>query len=247
MDVGAAGGLDAVRAAAIAEHYQKTMELVTHHWERRSRQFVTLVGVLGGAALVAFARPLIAPALEALIQDRLPALNQGALGRLKELTPVAGDLLLAFLVISVFYLTASLFNRSSVITNYYIYLEQIEGEIREGLKIPPGQIVFTREGDFYEAMGSGISKLIGRCYKGILGFLLFFFFAARLFFDYPADVVSFPALDRTAILTFVAKTFLFAIDLVIAIPTIWLFVRFVRLGPMSRLDVQKRMDGLRRA
>ena len=74
MDVGTAGGLEAVRAAASVEHYQKTMDLVTHHWERRSRQFVTLVGVLGGAALVAFARPLIAPTLEALIRERLPGL-----------------------------------------------------------------------------------------------------------------------------------------------------------------------------
>ena len=56
--------LATLRAAALAEHYQKTMELVTHHWERRSRQFVTLVAVLAGAALVAFARRLIAPALE---------------------------------------------------------------------------------------------------------------------------------------------------------------------------------------
>jgi hypothetical protein len=244
MEIGAAG-LDAVRAAAMAEHYQKTMDLVTHHWERRSRQFVTLVAVLGGAALVAFARPLIAPSLEAIIRERLPGLDQAAIARLKELTPVAGDLLLAFLVISVFYLTASLFNRSSVITNYYTYLEQIEAEIRKAFQIPADQIVFTREGDFYAAMGSDISNLIGRCYKAILGFLLVFFFAARLFFDYPADVVSLPSLDRAAILTFVAKTFLFAIDVLIVIPTIWLFVRFVRLGPMTRSEVRKRMDGQR--
>ena len=244
MDVGAAGGLDAVRAAAMAEHYQKTMDLVTHHWERRSRQFVTLVGVLGGSVLVAFARPLIAPSLEAIIRSHLPQLDTAAVARLKELTPVAGDLLLAFLVISVFYLTASLFNRSSVINNYYIYLEQIEGEIRQGLLIPKGQIVFSREGAFYAAMGSDISNLIGRCYKTILGFLLVFFFAARLFFDFPTDAVL-PALDRASILTFVAKSFLFAIDLLIAVPTIWLFVRFVRLGPMSRSDVQRRMTGQR--
>jgi hypothetical protein len=245
MEIGAAG-LDAVRAAAMAEHYQSTMGLVTHHWERRSRQFVTLVAVLGGAALVAFARPLIAPSLEAIIRERLPGLDSAAIARLKELTPVAGDLLLAFLVISVFYLTASLFNRSSVITNYYTYLEQIEAEIRKAFQIPADQIVFTREGDFYAAMGSDISNLIGRCYKAILGFLLVFFFAARLFFDYPADVVSLPPLDRAAILTFVAKTFLFAIDVLIVIPTIWLFVRFVRLGPMTRSEVRKRMDGQRR-
>jgi hypothetical protein len=242
MDIGVASGLDAVRGAALADHYQKTIELVTHHWERRSRQFVTLVAVLAGAALVAFARPLIAPALESLILERLPSLDPVAVGRLKELTPVAGDLLLAFLVVSVFYLTASLFNRSGVIMNYYIYLEQIEDEIRKALQVPPEQIIFTREGDFYRAMGSDISKLIGRCYKSILGFLLAFFFGARLFFDYPTDVASLPPLAREAILTFLAKTFLFAIDVLIVIPTIWLFVRFARLGPMTRLEVQRRMQ-----
>lgn len=240
-DIGALGGLDAVRAAAQVEHYQKTMELVTHHWERRSRQFVTLVAVLGGAALVAFARPLIAPALESLILERLPGLHPDAVDRLRQLTPVAGDLLLAFLVISVFYLTASLVNRSSVIMNYYVYLEQIEAEIRDALKIPAGQIIFTRESQFYRAVGSDISGLIARCYKSVLGALLVFFFAARLFFDFPTDVSSLPALERNAILTFLAKTFLFGIDVLIVIPTIWLFVRFTRLGPMSTPEVQERM------
>jgi hypothetical protein len=241
MEVGAAG-LDAVRAAAMAEHYQKTMELVTHHWERRSRQFVTLVAVLAGAALVAFARPLIAPGLEAIIRDRLPGLEPDAVARLKALTPVAGDLLLAFLVISVFYLTASLFNRSSIITNYYSYLEQIEDEIRKAFQISSGQFVFTREGDFYAAMGSDISNLIGWCYKAILGFLLVFFFAARLFFDYPADVSALPSFDRAEILTFVARTFLFVIDVFIAVPTLWLFARFVRLGSIDGTEVRRRME-----
>lgn len=244
MDVGAAGGLDAVRAAAMAEHYQKTMDLVTHHWERRSRQFVTLVGVLAGAVLVAFMRPLIAPALSSLVLERFPKLDPTLVERV---APVAADLLLAFLVISVFYLTASLFNRSSVINNYYTYLEQIEPEIRQAFKLPAEQIIFTREGDFYEAMGSDISNLIGRCYKAILGVLLVCFFAARLFFDYPTDVVSLPPFDRTAILTFVAKTFLFAIDLLIVVPTIWLFVRFVRLGPINGTEVRKRMGARQRS
>ena len=231
-------GVSTLRAATLAEHYQKTIELVTHHWERRSRQFVTLVAVLAGAALVAFARPLIAPAMEALILERFPKLEPMTVGKL---TPVAADLLLAFLVISVFYLTASLVNRTSVITTYYGYLEVLEPEIRQALDYPQGHIVFAREGDFYRLSGSGISKLIARCYKWVLGSLLVFFFSARLFFDYPADLWSLPALDRGAILAYVAKTFLFVIDVLIVIPTAWLFIRFVKLKPLTAEQIEAKM------
>jgi hypothetical protein len=238
-DIGALGTTDAVRAAASVEHYQKTMELVVHHYERRSRQFVTLVAVLAGAALVAFSRPIIAPALEATFLKYVPLTGAGA-ERLRELTPFAGDLLLGFLVITVFYLTANLVNRSTVIANYYAYLERIEPEIRSALRLPSGQYLFTREGAFYSATGAETSRLIALCYRGILGFLLVFFFAARLFFDYPAGV-SLPGLDRGEILTFVAKVFLFVVDVLVVLPTIILYLRFVRLRPMSESEIRARM------
>jgi hypothetical protein len=230
--------LPTLRATALAEHYQKTVELVTHHWERRSRQFVTLVAVLAGAALVAFGRPLIAPALEALVLERLPKLDPVTVGKL---TPVAADLLLAFLVISVFYLTASLVNRTSMITTYYGYLEVLEPEIKAALDYPSEHIVFTREGEFYRISGLPISKLIARCYKWVLGALLLFFFTARLVFDYTPDLWSLPELDRGAILAYVAKTFLFIVDVAIVIPTIWLFLRFVTLKPLTVEEIGAKM------
>ena len=52
------------------------------------------------------------------------------LQRLKTLTPVVADLLLAFLVVVVFYLTASLSNRSALIIDAYLYLSLLEDEIR---------------------------------------------------------------------------------------------------------------------
>lgn len=238
-ELGTLGGINSVRAAASVDHYQKTMELVVHHYERRSRQFVTLVAVLGGAVLVAFSRPILAPALEALVLKYVP-LTGTNLDRLRELTPFAGDLLLAFLVITVFYLTASLVNRSSVIMNYYTYLERIEDELRRTLQIPADMILFTREGRFYAVTGAGTSKLIAIFYRGILGFLLVFFFAARLFFDYPTGA-TWPAFDRGEILSFIAKVFLFVVDVVIVIPTIILFARFTRLGPLSETKIQERM------
>ncbi len=218
--------LATLRAAVLAEHYQKTMELVIHHWERRSRQFVTLVAVLAGAALVAFARPLIAPALKEVFLKYVP-LKDANLTRLDALTPVAGDLILAFLVVTVFYLTANLVNRTSIITNYYVYLQRIEPELRKALEISPSQVVFSREGDFYRAVGAYNSRLIGRSYKAILGLLLLFFFAARLFFDFPQDLPPLQIPNRELALEWVAKCFLFAIDVVIFVATARLFARFV--------------------
>jgi hypothetical protein len=218
--------LTTLRAAVLAEHYQKTMELVTHHWEQRSRQFVTLVAVLAGAALVAFARPLIAPAFKELFLKYVP-LKEGDTGRLDALTPIAGDLILAFLVVSVFYLTANLVNRTGIIANYYFYMQHMEREIRAALGIPPEQIAFTREGVFYQATGASSSRLIGRCYKAILGFLLLFFFSARLFFDFPQELPPLRMPDRALVLELVAKCFLFAIDVIVFLATLKLFVRFV--------------------
>jgi len=218
--------LATLRAAALVEHYQKTMELITHHWERRSRQFVTLVAVLAGAALVAFARRLLAPALEAIFLKQFPVQGRDA-ELLKELTPVAGDLILVFLVVTVFYLTANLVNRTSIITTYYFYIEHLETEIRQELQIRPNQFAFAREGEFYKAAGPDTSRLIRRCYKAVLGFLLLFFFSARLYFDFPRGLPPFEPADQAVVLTWVAKSFLFVIDVLVVVPTIKLFTRFV--------------------
>ena len=68
-----------------------------------------------------------------------------------------------------------------------------------------------------------------------------FFFSARLVFDYPADPWPLPELDRGAILAYVAKTFLFVIDVLIVIPTVWLFVRFVSLEPLTKKEIEEKM------
>jgi hypothetical protein len=235
----AMASMEATRAAAVVDHYQRTAELITQHWERRGTQFVTLILVLAGAVLVAFSRPLIAPALEGLVQSYV-MLEGESLARLKGLTPVAGDLLLAFLVVTVFYLTASLVNRTSIIMNYYLYMSLLEEEIRAAFQIPRGQFAFTREGVFYEMASSAMSRLIGRCYKAVLGALLLLFFAARLFFDFPRDLPAF-GLGGDILLQWASKSFLFVVDVLIVIPTLWLFFRFAWLGPMQEADARQKM------
>lgn len=236
----AMANMEATRAAAVVEHYQKTAELIAHHWERRGQQFVTLMLVLAGALLVAFSRPLIAPALEGLVQSYV-MLEGDSVTRLKALTPVAGDLILAFLVVTVFYLTASLVNRTSIIMSYYLYMGLLEEEIRAAFQIPRGQFAFTREGVFYEMASSSMSRLIGRCYKAVLGALLVLFFAARLFFDFPRDLPPL-GLGGDMLLQWASKCFLFAVDVLVVVPTLWLFARFAWLGPMQEADARSKMS-----
>jgi hypothetical protein len=234
--------IDAARADAVVNHYQKTAELITHHWERRAQQFVTLVMVLAGAVLVAVSRPLIAPALEALVLAYVKLTGDG-LVRLQALAPLAGDLVLALLVVTVFYLTASLVNRTSIIMNYYLYISLLEEEIRGALAVPRDQFAFTREGVFYTLASSSMTRLIGRCYKAVLGSLLFLFFAARLFFDFPRDLPPFQ-LGGDILLQWASKGFLFLVDVLIVVPTLWLFFRFAGLRTMDAADARRRLAEL---
>lgn len=234
--------IDAARADAVVNHYQKTAELIAHHWERRAQQFVTLVVVLAGAVLVAFSRPLIAPGLEALVLAYVK-LTGDSLARLQALTPLAGDLVLALLVVTVFYLTASLVNRTSIIMNYYLYMSLLEEEIRGALAIPKDQFAFTREGLFYTLASSSMTRLIGWCYKAVLGSLLFLFFAARLFFDFPRDLPPFQ-FGGDILLQWASRGFLFVVDVLIVVPTLWLFFRFAGLSTMSAPDARRRLAEL---
>jgi tetrahydromethanopterin S-methyltransferase subunit G len=230
------GGFDSLRAAALVEHYQDTAELVSRAWERRNRQFIILVCVLAAAGLVAFARQLIAPALEAAILGQLPALDEAAKGRLRAFLPLGSDLLLGLLVVTVFYLMASLCHRTGMIINHYQYLSMMEDEIRQQLKIDKSSIAFTREGPFYAATGSKLTRLIGFCYRAVLGLLLVFFFATRLFFDFPSDWVPLRVPGREDAVEWygwLIGNFLFVVDILIAVPTLWLFARYARLRPLA--------------
>jgi hypothetical protein len=236
-----AGDVSAMRAAAIVEHYRSTVTLVSQSWERRNRQFIILVGVLAAAGLVAFARQLIAPALESYILTHLPGLDDAARGRLRAFLPLASDLLLGLLVVSVFYLMASLCHRTGMIINTYQYLGMLEGEIRKELGIAKGQIAFTREGPFYAATGSPLTRLIGLCYRIVLGLLLVFFFGTRLVFDFPSEWVPLRVPGREeAVLWYgwLIGNFLFVVDVLIAVPTLWLFMRYVRLRPIADAEVR---------
>jgi tetrahydromethanopterin S-methyltransferase subunit G len=247
MQIADADTLASVRASALAEHYQKTVDLVSRSWDRRNRQFITLIAVLAAAVLVAFSRQLIAPFLEALIVGQLPGLPPSVVDRLRAFLPLASDLLLALLVVSIFYLMASLCHGTGMIINYYVYLSMVEREVRSELQLAKDQIAFTREGPFFEATGRKLTRLIGLCYKMVLGILLVCFFALRIYFDIPNEGVLAPVPGREEAVRWygwLVGNFLLVIDIVVAVPTLWLFARYARLSPISETDVRRRLAAL---
>jgi hypothetical protein len=242
MPIADADSLAATRAAALTEHYQRTVDQVSRAWARRNRQFIILIAVLAAAVLVAFSRQLVAPLLEALIVDLVPKLSVAAAGRLRAFLPLASDLLLALLVVAIFYLMASLCHGSGMIINGYLYLGMLEREVRAELKLGKDRIAFTREGPFFEVTGRRLTRLIGFCYKMVLGLLLVAFFALRIYFDLPSEGLPAAVPGRTEAVRWygwLIGNFLLVIDVIVAIPTLLLFLRYARLSPMTEAHVRK--------
>jgi tetrahydromethanopterin S-methyltransferase subunit G len=247
MPISDADALTLTRATALTEHYQSTVDLVSRAWDRRNRQFIILIAVLAAAVLVAFSRQLIAPLLEALIVGQLPTLQGLAVERLRAFLPLAGDLLLALMVVSIFYLMASLCHGSGMIINAYVYLGMLEREVRAELKLGKDQIAFTREGPFFEATGRTLTRLIGFCYKMVLGLLLVSFFALRIYFDLPSDglLAAVPGrADAVKWYGWLIGNFLLIVDVAVAVPTLLLFARYARLSPMGEPAVRQRLAEL---
>jgi hypothetical protein len=244
MPIAEADPLASTRATALTEHYQRTVDLVSRAWVRRNRQFIILIAVLTAAVLVAFSRQLIAPLLEALIVEQLPKLPDPAAGRLRALLPLATDLLLAHLVVAIFYLMASLCHGSGLIINAYVYLGMLEREVRAELKLGTDRIAFTREGPFFEVTGRRLTRLIGFCYKLVLGLLLVAFFALRIYFDLPSEGLAATVPGREEAVRWhgwLIGNFLLIVDIAVAIPTLLLFLRYARLSPMAERDVRKQL------
>ena len=216
------------RADALVSHYQKTYELTLKFWEERNRLFLVLVSVVGAAVMLTYAEHATIMLVENALLKDVP--DQEARLRIKQDIPSAFKLLIAMLVLSVFFLMVSLFQRSLTILKYYSYLARLEAEIRRELGLDSGSIAFTRESTFY-ARHSGLpSRLIGIIYSLVLGALLVSFFVFRLQRDWPSQR---PRLGETswtslsALIDWLQGNFLIFVDVAIGIPTLILFAGYI--------------------
>jgi hypothetical protein len=252
--VDALGGLAAVRATALVEHYQKTREQAGRDWVERNRRYSLLVAMLAGAALLTFVQGPLVGTLAQLSGGELRALLSGAKSQGSlDLSGIVASLvvynaavvfdliMIAFLVLS-FYLMTDLFHRSAMLVSGYVYLALMEREIRRELMLGETDAAFTKDGPFYRATGAHMSRLVGRANKGMLGCLLLLFFAARLFTDFPHGWLSLhlptPA-DLATWPQWATRNFLFLLDVITALLTARMFWGYLVLKAPSDAKVRE--------
>ena len=240
---GIGASLDTTRAAALTEHYQKTFELVLHFWENRNRQFLMLTGLIAATALATiFQRPLLAAMGGYLKGHNLSDPD------LVTALPLAYRVVVVFLLVAVFYLMATLYHRSAVIINCYQYLGVLERSIRGELRLGPHDLAFSREGRFYQITGSWTSRWIGFSYKLILGSVTLLLFASRIWFDFPSEWPPRVARPQDVGIWYgwLIGNFFFVMDVIIALPTLFLFWRYTRLKAKPGTQVAEEFERLER-
>jgi hypothetical protein len=240
---GAVAGSDSVRATVLAEHYQKTYELVLHFWERRNRQFVTLAAVLAVAAVGSILQDaLIAAAriyLEGLLKDAKTDVKV-----VLQALPQAYSVLITFLLVSSFYLMANLYLQTSLIINYYGYLELLEQDLRNELSLHRDRVAFTREGAYYSTTGQRVSTIVRLFYKLVLFALLVLLFATRMLIDWPEDLAALLWLPSNHVLPWLGRNYLFVLDVLLCVLTMILFFAYAFLrGKPASTSVLSRNDG----
>jgi hypothetical protein len=228
----------------LAEHYQKTYELVLHFWERRNRQFVSLAAVLAVAAVGSILQEaLIAAAriyLETVLKDAKTNVSV-----VLEALPQAYSVVMTFLLVASFYLMANLYLQTSLIINYYGYIDLLEHDLRAELALSRARVAFTREGAYYSSNGQRVSALVRLFYKLVLFALLVLLFASRMMVDWPHDLVVLLELPPDRIIGWLGKNYLFILDVLLCGLTMILFFAyaFLRGKPAIVPDTLARNDG----
>lgn len=214
--------------AELTAHYRETSEVNQRLWEQRNRTFLTLILTIGLGATLLYqlppppegGRPII---FEAVVKLTLQDSEQARLA-----TVFPYPILHAVILITVFYMMVVFFHRSATVLRNFSYLALLETEIRQRLNLPADSVAFTRESSFYWTHRPRMFGLVKYMYVAILGALLALFFSYRLVED--IGHLSGGAADyRQALLV--------GIDIVVAIPTVTIFVAYV----LNTLDLEARL------
>ena len=168
----------------LVEHYQKTYELTHELWNDRNRSFPVLAGVIALAAILAAfpdPRSLFNIGLSILfkVSDTQQAALQSALNSIQ--TDYFYQLLQTALLAVILHLLLDLYRRNQDIARNYLYLAEMEKEIRAALGFGSGRFPFSREDIFYKThIQSILLKRVRLVYNSALGALLLLYFILRV-------------------------------------------------------------------
>jgi hypothetical protein len=195
----------------IAEHYQKTYELTLQMWEQRNTTFLLLLAVVGAAALLTFNVPQAEPLLVDVVAKVVGISDAERLKELRQSFPYG--IIHSILLMIVLYLMVILYHRTAFIRRCYLYLAELEPELKRSLGLPEEALAFTRESTFYRSHKAPYSRFVSITYVGMLGLLLLAFLGFRIYVDFTSGNTAFAV-----------------IDLLLSIPTLVFFTGYARMS-----------------
>jgi hypothetical protein len=181
-------------AKHVIDHYQKTYELTFSLWEGRNNIFLTLLGLVGVATLVAFPA-LGTRSIVFLYLGHSIGLKETELLVLQNGFPFG--LLQAIFLFLILYLTVNLYHRARYVLRNYAYLSALETEIRQMLGLGEGAAAFTRESTFYWGHRDTLSGAVKYVYIVLLGGLLLSLLFTLIVSDWRSGNLLLSVVDMT--------------------------------------------------
>ncbi len=199
-------------AHLLIEHYHRTLDSAARIWDARNKSFLLLVGVVGASALLT-ASPDFTSRLADMLLARASTNADGA--KVENVLPYYPSAVVnAMLLLVAFFLTMNLFQKTVSMIRYYKYVGVLESEIRRLLGIADPSMVFARESLHYWQERPRSFWIVRYAYIVILGALLAFLYWLRL----GVDIALFSEKgDRLPL----------ALDIVIGLPTFFVFLAYV--------------------
>ncbi len=189
---------------SIIEHYNKTYEVTLKFESQRNGIFVLVFLAIGVAMFLTTNERLFIQAIDVVFRVATPngADPAGGPPALPALAAPTLYFLWIFLkeigVLSITYLMINLHHRAATVRRNYLYINDLEGEIRDRLEVAPDSVAFTRESTYYRAHRPAIYTLIKWTYALVLLVMVLAFTGLRLSADAPVafNPTWLPAPDR---------------------------------------------------
>ncbi len=209
-------------ANVLVDHYKYSLQINKDFYGERGTYFALFLVTIGVEALLAFRIPGAQPLLYEAMARVFGMSDPKQLSDLQSSFPL--EVLQTILLFLTFHFTYNLYRVERLVQQNYIYVGQLEGQIRQLLAFDKSSVAFTKESDFYQ------QSLKSARLTGVLAPWTYNLVSAFLL----GGIVVQHVIDDV-----LARNIVFGVVYVaIAIPTGYYLWRYSRLNTRSDKDIQ---------
>jgi hypothetical protein len=198
-----------VNVEVLATHYQKTFEVAYDYWKERNKLFIYLVLMAGIGLMLLLRVPTADDLIVNAIATLLNITEQVDKTALKTAFPF--DILLSAILVVMFYLMQRLYSTNLSVMRTFMYVGQLEKEMRGYMGLLADKVYFTRESGFYWGRRSKIQTMSKWFYVGVLFIILVPFMVFKMLDDFTKP-----------------EWLVITVDLAVSVVTVWYWAEYAR-------------------